>query len=135
MTHPEGGSLTVELVVLAPVVALLGLLGLGLGRYELVRAQVLDAAHAGALAASVAQGPDQAGSASSDAALRVLGSDTHAGPNPTVSTDTGEYHQGGSVTVTVGCVVPVGDLTIVLPGEYTISASSSAPVDPYRSVG
>ena len=130
-----GGSLTVELVVLAPVVVLLGLLGLGLGRYELVRGQVLDAAHAGALAASVAPGAAQAGDASEAAAVRALGSDAHACPDPVVSTATGDYRQGGSVTVAVTCVVPVGDLTFLVPGRLTMTASSSVPIDEFRSVG
>ena len=88
MTRRTDGSLTVELVVLAPVVALFGLLALGFGRYELVRAQVIGAAHTGADAAAVASDAATAVPAAEHAVAPEFASESHACPDPTVSTVT-----------------------------------------------
>jgi len=131
-----GGSLTVELVVLSPIVALLGLVGLGLGRCEMVRSQVLDAAHAGAEAAAVAPDETEAGSAAAAAVHPALSADVHACPDPVVTTDTTSFRPGGSVVVTVSCSVPMSDLMLIaFPSSLTVTADSALPIDVYRSIG
>ena len=129
------GSMSLELVVLAPVVALFGVLGLGLGRYEIVRAQVLGAAHSSAEAAAVSPVATAAPSAAEAVAGPILKADSHSCPTPEVVTDTSAFVAGGPVAVTVTCSVPLSDLVPVLPGSLTVSGASSVPIDSYRSIG
>ena len=57
-------------------------------------------------------------------------------PERRVLTDVSHFYPGGYVTVTVVCQVPLADLAVPgLPGSTTVRASSTAPIDPYRSVG
>jgi Flp pilus assembly protein TadG len=133
--RPESGSLTVELVVTAPVVALFALLGLALGRYELAREQMIDAARAGAQAASVSENAGDAVAAATSAATPVMAEHADACPSPAIATDTGAFRAGGSVRVTISCRVPVSDLGIPgLPGAMFVDVTETAPIDTYRVV-
>ena len=129
----ERGSLTVELVVLTPVLLIMALAMLAFGRVAEARQQVVGAARAGAEAASVA--PDVA-RAEAAAATGGDGSLSRSCVEPVVITDVGQFHPGGFVTVTVVCRVPLADVAIPgMPGSTVVTASSTAPIDPYRSVG
>ena len=131
----ERGSMTAELVILAPVFALFVMMCIGLGRYELVRMQVVDAARAGADAASVVASPGEASGAAQSAAVAPLQGEQHACPDPTVAADTADFVPGGSVAVSVHCTVSFSDLLVPgLPGTVTISSTQRDPVDPYRVV-
>jgi Flp pilus assembly protein TadG len=131
----DAGSMAVELVVIAPVLALFAMLGLGLGRYELVREGVVDAARAGAQLASSAGNAGDAAASASTGAVATLAGQAVACPNPSVVTDTSAFVPGGVVRVTVTCQVPMADLGIPgFPGAMTIDVTESAPIDPYRSV-
>jgi hypothetical protein len=47
----------------------------------------------------------------------------------------GHFYPGGYVQVTVTCQVDLSDVGIPgMPGTTTISSSSIAPIDPYRSI-
>jgi len=132
----QRGSLAVELVVLSPIIVLFGLVGLGLGRYEVVRSQVVDAAHSGAEAAAATPDGANAPAAAVAAVLPALQQDQHDCPDPQVMTDTSAFRPGGSVEVTVVCAVPTSELSLVgLGGSLTVVAASSLPIDTYRSVG
>jgi Flp pilus assembly protein TadG len=132
----ERGTLAVELVVLAPVIVVFGLLALGLGRYELARQQVVGAAQAGAQAAAVASNPASAQALARVAALADISSTTRSCPHPSVTTDVSDFSAGGDVRVTVTCQVHFSDLAVPgLPGTTTLHRSSVAPIDPYRVVG
>jgi Flp pilus assembly protein TadG len=131
----DRGSLTVELVVLAPVLSLFALLATGLGRYEGARQEVVDAAHAGAEAASLVAAPAQAPSTAETTAVAALLSQAHMCPDPVVATDTSAFIGGGWVRVTVTCHVLLSDLFVPgLPGRAVVVATQTAPVDPYRVV-
>ena len=134
--------MTVELVVLAPVVVMFALVAIGLGRYEGARQEVADAAEAGADAASVVASPADAQAAATQAAGAALQDQSHMCPVPTVTTDTSTFEAGGavgatgSVGVTVVCQVDLSDLFVPgLPGHVAVRATQTAPVDPYRVVG
>ena len=129
------GSVTAELVVLAPVLFLFALVAVGLGRYQGARQEVVDAAHAGAEAASLAATSAGAGPAAQGSALAALQAQTHMCPNPLVTTDVSGFRSGGAVRVTVACRVGLSDLFVPgLPGNSTVTATETAPIDPYRVV-
>ena len=132
----ERGSLTVELVVLTPVLLIMALAMVAFGRVTETRQQVVEAVRAGAEAASIAPDAASAQAASTAAVTGGNGSLSRSCGDPQVITDTGQFHPGGSVTVTVVCHVPLADVAIPgMPGSTVVTASSTAPIDPYRSVG
>jgi Flp pilus assembly protein TadG len=128
------GSLTVELVVLTPVVALFVLVALAFGRYSLAREQVVGGARAAADAAAVAASPSQAQQAATAAALPVLQS-SHSCIDPSVTVDSASFAPGAIVRVSVSCHVQFSDLAVPgFPGSATLQATQAAPIDPYRSI-
>jgi Flp pilus assembly protein TadG len=130
----QGGSVTVELVLLAPVLlALLGLI-VGLGRIADAGGLVTGAARDGARAASLARSPQAAATAARTAAADDLAGAGLACPGLDVATDTAGFAPGGLVRVTVRCTVRLADLAVPgLPGTRTLWASSAAPLERYRS--
>lgn len=134
--NSEVGSMTVELVLLVPVVVMFALLAVGFGRYELARQQIIGAARAGAEAAAVVESPSEAPPAAQSAAAPGIQSLGHACVGLEVATDTTHFQPGGFVRVTVSCQVSFSDLLVPgLPGSAVVTAAQSAPIDPYRSVG
>ena len=133
---PDEGSLTVELVVVTPVLFAMAVVVLIFGRVSESHQQVVSAATAGADAAAVLPDPTtaQAG-ASIDAAVDVAGqADTCL--RSQVTTDVSHFYPGGYVTVTVQCQVGLADVSVPgMPGSMMVRASATAPIDPYRSVG
>jgi Flp pilus assembly protein TadG len=131
----ETGSVTIEAVVLVPLLVLFVLLTIAFGRYETTREEVIGAARAAAEAAAIMPSVQSARTAASAAAMPSL-----AGPHPSclkvvVSTDTSDFVPGGEVSVTVSCTVKLSDLGAPgLPGESTVTISQVAPIDPYRVV-
>lgn len=131
----QSGSMTVELVVLAPVVVLFALVSLGLGRIEQARQELADAAHAGAEAASIVSYPGQAADAAAEAAQPAVSDQAHVCVNPTIETDASSFGPPGRVQVNVSCRVSLSDLLLPgVPGSMSLQATQSAPVDPYRAV-
>ena len=128
------GSLTVELVVLTPVVALFLIMALAFGRYSLAREQVVGGARAAADAVSVAGSAAQAEQAAIAAAMPVLQS-SHSCAAPTITVDSGSFVPGNVVQVSVSCRVELSDLLVPgFPGTTTVSAVQDATVDPYRAI-
>jgi Flp pilus assembly protein TadG len=128
------GSLTVELVVLTPVLALFLLVALAFGRYALAREQVVGGARAAAEAAAVASSGTQAQQAAVAAATPVLQSN-HSCTHPQVTLDVASFAPGALVRVSVSCRIDFSDLLIPgFPGTTTIKAAQAAAIDPYRTV-
>jgi Flp pilus assembly protein TadG len=126
--------LTVELVVLSPVILLFVLLALSLGRYELTHQQVVGVAQAAAEAASVAPDPAEATSAALRVAQPDVADDVHACLHLTVTTDVAGLRGGESVEVVVTCEINYSDLLLPLvPGRAVVQATEWAPIDRYRS--
>ncbi len=132
----DRGNLTVELVVLTPVLLLVVLIVVAFGRVGEARQQVMEAARAGAEVASVqANGAAARIEAVREATVGTAGRGRTCTAR-TVTTDTGHFVPGGYVTVTVVCRVSLADLSFPgVPGSTAVQASSTAPIDPYRSVG
>jgi hypothetical protein len=131
----ENGSLVVELVVLTPVLFVLALCTLVFGRVSGARQQVTESARAGAQAAAVMPSAQSAQEAAGESA--VVGGDgrPRSCTRTLVVTDVSHFYPGGYVRVTVTCAVDLSDLSVPgVPGSTSISESTTAPVDPYRSV-
>src|SRR5579871_4203404 len=90
--HARGqtGSMTVELVLLAPVVVLFAMVAVGLGRVEQARQELVDAARAGAEAASVAS-PGQAPVVAAQVARPAVVQQAHVCGDPSIGTDTSAF--------------------------------------------
>lgn len=132
---PQRGSATVELAILAPVLVLLLLFVVMVGRLVLARQEVDAAAADAARAASVAQSARAATQAASDAASRDLSGDGVTCSPFAASVDTSHFVPGGDVTVEVRCTASLSGLSLLrLPGSQTLVSSSVAPIDLYRSV-
>jgi Flp pilus assembly protein TadG len=132
----DRGSLTVELVVLTPVLVLIALATLVFGRMSEARQQVVEASRAGAEAAAILPTVGTAQWVGAiNAVINLIGR-THTCAHVTITTDTGRFVAGGSVTVHVACQVLLADIGFPgLPGSTVVRASATAPLDPYRSVG
>jgi len=127
------GSLTVELIILIPVVFLFILLALAMGRFELAREEIVSAARAGAEAAAVVPVPGDAQAAALQAVDPVV--DGQSCSQLTVAADTAEFVPGGSVRVTVSCQISFSDLLVPgFSGRAAIQAAVSAPIDPLRAL-
>jgi hypothetical protein len=141
------------LVLVAPAVVFLLLLGVAGGRLSGAQALVDDAAVSGARAASLAPGqaealtaaqtvvdaalqPPVAGSGSADCADFDPQTDislTYGPPPGALATNPPTFQAGGTVTVTVTC--DFANSGLGLPINNQVTESSTAPIDPYRSVG
>ncbi|NYI03243.1 TadE/TadG family type IV pilus assembly protein [Allostreptomyces psammosilenae] len=134
----ERGSVELETAILAPVLLALVLLAVAAGRLVTTASSVDSAARDAARAASLTRTPDAAGQAASDAArMSVERQGLGCSPSVVVNTDdfAGSGDLPGSVTVTVSCTVPLGDLALPgLPGSRTLTSEFTSPVDRYRGV-
>lgn len=129
----ETGSAAVELVLLTPVLIVLMLFVVFVGRFASARADVDAAARDGARAASLARSPATAARDGREAVEATLAGEGVTCRTLSVAIHTGSFRPGGSVGATVSCAVDVSDLTSLgLPGTRTVSATFSEPVDLFR---
>lgn len=132
----DGGSITVEMVLLAPVVFAIFCFVVGLGRLDEAHGQLVGAARDAARAASDARSPVDAVTAATSTAHADLATAGLMCRDASVHVDTAQFIAGGIVSVTVSCTTDLSDVTISgLPGAKTLIASASAPLDRYRGVG
>jgi len=132
----DRGSLTVELVVLTPVLFAVVLVSLVFGRVVEARQQVVEAARAGAEAAAVLPTVGTAQWVGSINSVIDLIGRSHTCAHASISVDTSHFVPGGYVTAHVTCLVLLADIGFPgMPGSTTVTASATAPLDPYRSVG
>jgi len=106
--------------------------------FNLVTASIdlTTAAASAARAASLQRSAAAASAAAQTAAADDLAAHTVTCAQLTVVTDTSRWEPGGAVTVTVTCLVRLRTLSGVsfLPGALNSRASSTAPLDSYRTV-
>lgn len=132
--RPASGSATVELAILAPVLVLLLLFVVALGRLVIARQQVDAAAADAARSASIATTASAASQAATDAASHDLAGDGVTCSPFAASVDTSRFIPGGSVTVQLQCTASLSGLVLLrLPGSERLTASATAPIDLYRS--
>jgi Flp pilus assembly protein TadG len=134
LRRDESGSVTVELVLLTPLLILFLLFVVSLGRLSGARLDVDGAAAQAARAASIAQDPTTAQAAAQQTATAALGSDHEACAQLNVTTNTAQFAPGGSVAVTVTCVVGLSEFTgLRLPASETVTSTANSVIDAYRS--
>ena len=109
-------------MLLTPLLILMLLFVVALGRLAGARLDVDGAAAQAARAASIARDPSTATAMAQQTATAALGSDGVTCGHLTVSTDTAQFVPGGSVAVTVTCTVGLSDLTgLRLPASESIA--------------
>ncbi|WP_240489951.1 TadE/TadG family type IV pilus assembly protein [Actinomadura atramentaria] len=132
----ERGSMSLEMVLVTPLLVAFLLVLAGAGRLVDAQSQVDGAARDAARAASVARsagGADQMARAAAAADLR--GRDWCAG-GPSVEVDLNGFRAGGRVAVTIVCSVDLADLAFVgFPGTKRLQGRALAPIDTYTYRG
>lgn len=135
----EGGSASLELAILAPVLlVLLALVVMG-GRFAMASTAISGVAGAAARDASLARDPAGARAAAVSTALATLADQgVHCAGIPAVRVDTSGFAASpgtpASVSVEVSCVVVVNGLSVPgLPSTRTVDDRAVSPLDPYRS--
>ncbi|MDU0349015.1 TadE/TadG family type IV pilus assembly protein [Actinomyces sp. MRS3W] len=125
----ERGTMSVEMVVIAPVLLMVVMLVVAAGRWVSAEGMAQAAARDAARAASMER---SVGAAARAASASLAAADT-ANAACTSATDVSGFSRGGSVEVTVSCEVRLADLGLVfLPGTTTVSSNSVSPVDTWR---
>ena len=133
----ERGSVSVELVLLAPAFLLLLSFAVVAGRAQIAEGAVQEAARAAAREASLARDADTAAALAGTQAERTLATQDVRCQTTRVEVDTAGFAappgRPGDVAVTIACVVGMADLLAPgLPGSVTVEAVFTSPVDAYR---
>lgn len=129
----DRGSASLELVLVTPVLLLMLVFVVFLGRLAQARGDVDRAARDAARAASIARSPDDAASQGRQAAALTLTSGGVSCRQLDVSIDTSKFDAGGTVSATVTCTVDLADVAeLTVPGSRTLSSTFAEPVDTYR---
>lgn len=134
----DRGSVSLELVILAPVIiAVIGVLFFA-ARNAQAGNSVTDIADASARTASLERTPQQAKIAAENEARIALNNSSLVCESMSVSVDvegfTTTLGATGSVESTVSCSVKLADLTGIpaLPGAHTLTRTGLSPIDPWR---
>ena len=129
----ERGSVSIELVLLTPVLVAMLLLVVAFGRIQNARADVEAAARAAARAASTQRDATSARAAGERAAFMEFDGGRFDCGTITFDIDTAAFTADSVVTATVSCGVALGDVTgMGIPGHHVVAATFSEPVDRYR---
>ena len=126
------GSAATELVLVTPLLLLLVLFVVFLGRLSSARQDVTSAARDAARAASLRADP---ATAAADAEIAAQASFADRGTSCrelTVNVDTSRFRPGGSVGVQVICTADLSDLALLhVPGHRTVSADAREVIDAF----
>ncbi len=126
------GSVTVEMVILAPVFVLLMLFVVVLGRAGGATDQVRHAADEAARAASLVARPRMTNVAQA-VAVADLASNGFNCASTAIAVFVENAVAAGSVTVTVSCVINQQDTALLGAHARTVTASSTEVIDRYRA--
>jgi Flp pilus assembly protein TadG len=134
-TAAEGGSVTLELVVLAPALIIMLLFIIAAGRISQAHQAVEAAARDAARQASLSRDPATARTTARSSAQATL---TREGLNcPTqVTIDTSGFThpvgEAATVTAHVACTVRLADVALAAVPTTTVTATFTSPIDPFR---
>ncbi len=132
----DDGQAIAELVIVAPVLLLIIVLMVALGRIDSAQGDVESAARAGVQAAVVQANAAEAQTEAASSAISNLAGAGLTCPSPEISTDTSNFVAGGTVSVTVTCVTSLADVSVPgMPGSKKLTATTTAPLDEFHSVG
>lgn len=135
VARDERGSAAVELVLLVPMLVLILLLVVALGRFASARGLVDEAAHQAARAASLTRSAPAAEQAAYQAAHAALDGAGVTCTSLAVTVDTGGFAPGGRVRVAVSCTVSLAEMSALgLPGHRTLEGKASSILDEYRGI-
>jgi Flp pilus assembly protein TadG len=124
------GSAAVEITLVTPLLVVVLLFMVFLGRLTEARAVVADAAHQAARAASIAPGPVTAAAQGRQAAVTALAGRGLACQHLAINIDLGGFTPGGTVRATVTCTTGLSDLALLaVPGSHTLTASFTSVID------
>lgn len=128
----DRGSITSELAVfVVPCLILVAMFIVFCGRAASVSIDVHAVAAAAARSAADAPTAGAARTAASRAANAMASGSRFS---CAITTDTGRFRRGGSVTVRAACVLPMAELGIPgVGGTKTVRASATEPIDIYRA--
>ncbi|MBD0741665.1 TadE/TadG family type IV pilus assembly protein [Streptomyces sp. CBMA152] len=123
-----------ELALVTPLLVLVLLVVVALGRLVDARLVVADAAHQAARAASLARTEDAARTQAERAANIALKEAGAACTRPQVRLTAGGLAPGATVTATLSCNADLGDLTRTrMPGHVRVTSTAFSVVDSFRS--
>ena len=129
----ERGSMSVELVLLTPVLVACILVIAGGARYADARGQTSAAAFVAARAASLTSDQEAAVAAGREAASGALADRGLACVSLTVRVDAGDFRPGGQVRATVTCIADLSDLSgLGLPGAKSFTSVAVVPIEEHR---
>lgn len=129
----QEGLAALELAILTPVIIAMLLLVVGLGRVSHGRQLIDQAATAAARAAALTGAPGPAGRAAQQAAHDTLAQAGVSCGQLQVDVDTGAFHPGGYIDVTVHCTANLSGLALAgMPGAVTLTASSRSVLEAHR---
>ena len=128
----EGGSIAVELVILAPLITVLLAVVVLVGRVEATRADIAGAAHAAARDLSLAHDP----AAAMGDARALIDATLHVGSSDCLRATLRSSITATEVRVTVSCEVGLSDVAVLpVPGSMTVSATATEVIDQHREQG
>jgi Flp pilus assembly protein TadG len=129
----ERGAIPMELVIIAPLLAVLLAVLVLAWRIAEAGNQVTAAAAEAARAASLERDVAASTAAGEEAARRTLEDRGLACSDLDVVLDVSSYEPGGYVTATVSCTADLSDLDVPgAPGSWTEEASYTEPIEQYR---
>lgn len=135
MRVDERGSAPVEMVLLTPVLLVLLLFVVAVGRIADARGQVEAAARDAARAGTLARSPARAQTEAIAAVEARLDQGGAACRHLATTIDASRFAAGGAVTASVTCTVDLGDLTLLrIPGSRAVTATATEPVDRFRGI-
>ncbi len=126
----DRGSVSTELVLLAPLLVLLLLVAVAFGRLASARLRVDDAAHQAARAASLARTAGEAERKAHEAAGAALAASGASCARFEVTANVGPLEPGGVVRVTVACTADLG-ISGLAP-HMTVRRTAVSVIDTYR---
>ena len=133
--YDERAAATIELVLLTPVLIVMLLFVVALGRVASARQDVDAAARDAARAAANARSASAASADGNTAARAALGEGGVTCRTLAVDVRISDFRADGFVTASVSCTVDLGDLTgLHIPGSRSITSSFTVPIDQYRGV-
>ena len=135
MTRLRGdrGNAVTETVLLVPVLLVVALFALLVGRITSTNHDISAVARDAARAASIASSADEATSTAQDTVAASLAGQHRRCDNLAVHVNTTNFTAGGNVTVAIDCTVSLADLAgLYVPGSATLQARAVEVIDRYR---
>ena len=130
----NGASAAIELVLMAPVLMVILLFVVGLGRMAHARQQIESVAADSARAASLERNTSQSAARGEVRRPEVARQAGVSCTEPARQRGLCDYQPGGQVRVTVSCQAQLADVALAgFPGSRVFTATSTVPIETYRS--